>query len=202
MSDNSVHQFLEAAENAGHSIPWEKMASAKVIARGPTQCVIDYKNSAGQVFYSGNYDPRIVGIVAPDIGRTTLSLQVGIGRCPPMPACAPAAPAQPESTLRDLDLNVQGYETLADVLIRAYEQSSGGKGKERHATALPFHKQPIVRGGHDYGVGGPLFQVGKKSREAFGMVQRGQKDAAVRELLGVIVYAAGAIVAVEQDEAE
>lgn len=96
--------------------------------------------------------------------------------------------------------NVEGYERLADVLARAYEQSAGGKGKERHATGLPFHEQPIVQGAQSYGVGGPLFQVGKKSREAFGMYQRGEADAAIHELLGAIVYAAGAIVAIEQEQ--
>lgn len=105
------------------------------------------------------------------------------------------------SPLPPTPFTAEGYELLADVLVRAYEQSSAGKGKERHATGLPFHEQPIVRGAKDYGPGGPLFQVGKKSREAFGMIQRGQNDAAVRELLGAIVYAAAAIVALE-DEAE
>lgn len=108
-----------------------------------------------------------------------------------------ATPRAPGRAVTPTPFAAAGYEKLADVLERAYLQSAGGKGKERHATGLPFHKQPIVQGAHSYGVGGPLFQVGKKSREAFGMVRRGEKDKAVHELLGAIVYAAGAIVAIE-----
>lgn len=92
------------------------------------------------------------------------------------------------------------YATLRDVLGRAFAQGTAGKGKERHATNLPFDRQPMVTGARDYGPGGPLFQVGKKSREAFGMIQRGERDKAVHELLGAIVYAAGAIVAIESDD--
>lgn len=116
----------------------------------------------------------------------------------PTPAQGPPAP--PTDWAKPVErtpFNVEGYESLADVLQRAYDQSARGKGKERHATGLPFNEQPIVRGAKDYGPGGPLFQVGKKSREAFGMLQRDQPDAAVRELLGAIVYAAAAIVAIE-----
>lgn len=108
-----------------------------------------------------------------------------------------ATPRRPGGGISPKPFNVDGYEALAKVLQRAYDQSARGKGRERHATGLPFHEQPIVRGAKDYGPGGPLFQVGKKSREAFGMLQRAERDAAVHELLGAIVYAAAAVVAIE-----
>ena len=43
------------------------------------------------------------------------------------------------------------------------------------------------------GAGFPLGQAIKKAQEATGMLNRGEKDAAIRELLGVINYAAAAV---------
>lgn len=41
----------------------------------------------------------------------------------------------------------------------------------------------------------------RKLQEAHGMAQRGDRDAARRELLGVIVYAAGAMLALDAEDA-
>jgi hypothetical protein len=91
---------------------------------------------------------------------------------------------------------VPGYEKLADVLARAYYQAAKGKGAERHSRGEPFHEQVIIEGARRFGVGSLLFQSFKKSEES----QRLPKDAAIRELLGAIVYLAGAVIALEQKE--
>jgi len=95
-----------------------------------------------------------------------------------------------------------GYETLRDILDAAYKQASAGKGRERHANDKPFHDQPIMHIARKRGIGFPLGQADKKSEEAQGMIERGQVDAAIRELLGSIVYTAAAIMLLkERDDA-
>lgn len=95
-------------------------------------------------------------------------------------------------------MNVEGYERLADVLERAFDQAATGKGAERHADDKPFHQQPMQTIGDRRGVGFILGQADKKSEEAQGMANRGQVDAAVRELLGAINYLAGAVIWLER----
>lgn len=89
---------------------------------------------------------------------------------------------------------VPGYEKLQGVLQRAYDQAARGKGHERHAQEKPFHEQPMQQLIDLYGVGFALGQAGKKAQES----QRLGHDAAVRELLGGIVYLAGAVIAMER----
>lgn len=91
-------------------------------------------------------------------------------------------------------MEVPGYERLADVLQRAYDQAAVGKGKERHAQGLPFHEQPMQRMSDLYGVGFTLGQAAKKSQES----QRLPHDRAITELLGAINYLAGAVVYLER----
>lgn len=91
-------------------------------------------------------------------------------------------------------MNAQGYEPLADVLTRAFEQAAFGKGKERHAQGEPFVEQVMQQGADRFGVGALLFQAFKKSEES----QRLPHDRAIAELLGSIVYLAGAVVALER----
>lgn len=94
-----------------------------------------------------------------------------------------------------------GYQLLDDVLSRAYHQAAVGKGAERHANDKPFHEQPMQKIAERRGIGFILGQADKKSEEAQGMVERGERDAAVRELLGAIVYLAGAIIFLERQQA-
>lgn len=94
-------------------------------------------------------------------------------------------------------MNTPGYESLANVLQRAYDQAAQGKGAERHANSLPFDKQPMqsistLLGNHT----GLLYQAMKKIQESTRM----DKDAAVRELLGAINYCAGAVIFLEAGE--
>lgn len=91
-------------------------------------------------------------------------------------------------------MNTPGYESLANVLQRAYDQAAQGKGAERHANSLPFDKQPMqsistLLGDHT----GLLYQAMKKIQESTRM----DKDAAIRELLGAINYCAGAVIFLE-----
>ena len=84
-----------------------------------------------------------------------------------------------------------GYECLFDVLVAALEQAQSGKGAERHANDQPFSKQPMQSVADATGsIDGILFQMMKKARESTNM----PLDRAVRELLGSIVYAAGAVI--------
>lgn len=88
------------------------------------------------------------------------------------------------------------YTELTSVLRRAYLQASAGKGAERHAQDLPFTEQPMQKLIQLYGVGFAMGQAGKKMQEAMRM----DTGAAVRELLGAIVYCAGAIIHLEKEQ--
>lgn len=90
-------------------------------------------------------------------------------------------------------LDAPGYETLAVVLGRAFEQAARGKGAVRHGQGQPFDEQPMQQLIALYGVGFALGQSAKKAQES----QRLPHDAAVRELLGAINYLAGAVIAME-----
>lgn len=94
--------------------------------------------------------------------------------------------------------DVAGYERLAGVLERAYNQAAKHKGAERHANDKPFHEQPMQAIADRRGIGFILGQVDKKTEEAQGMIDRGENDKAVHELLGAIVYLAGAVIFLEK----
>jgi hypothetical protein len=87
------------------------------------------------------------------------------------------------------------YASLSNVLRRAYDQASDGKGSERHGQNLPFTKQPMQLIQDLIGEGFALGQAIKKIQES----QRLPHDAAIRELLGAINYIAGAIIHKEKE---
>lgn len=89
--------------------------------------------------------------------------------------------------------NVEGYEPLGTELLNAYVQSSAGKGKERHANNKPFDRQPILEVGRIVGSAFNTGQAMKKTGEAQQMFDRGEKDKAIHELHGAMVYLASAI---------
>ena len=91
---------------------------------------------------------------------------------------------------------VPGYESLIEVLIRAYDQAAVGKGAERHAKDKPFDEQPMQHTIELYGTGFALGQAAKKTQEAM----RLPHDAAIRELLGAINYIAGAVIWMEKNK--
>lgn len=92
------------------------------------------------------------------------------------------------------------YRKLRTVLDKAYEQAAHGKGKERHANGRTFDRQPIAEIGRMVGIGYNAGQAMKKTQEAVGMASRGETEAAVRELYGVIVYAASCVMLLEENE--
>jgi hypothetical protein len=87
---------------------------------------------------------------------------------------------------------VEGYETLESVLDAAYAQAAHGKGKERHANNLPFHKQRMQSISDlldsDEGM---AYQVIKKMTEGLQFTDPAARE---KELLGAIVYIAGIVV--------
>lgn len=91
-------------------------------------------------------------------------------------------------------MTAPGYEPLMAILVEAFDQAAHGKGKERHAQALPFVDQPMQQLIALYGPGFALGQAAKKSQES----QRLPHDRARAELLGAIVYLAGAIIAMDR----
>ncbi len=92
-------------------------------------------------------------------------------------------------------LKADGYETLALVLQRAFNQAAHGKGRERHANGNTFEDQPMSVINRMLGsIDGFRYQAIKKTVES----QRLSPDAAIRELLGAINYLAGAVIMLDQ----
>lgn len=95
----------------------------------------------------------------------------------------------------------EGYEQLAGVLAEAHDQAASGKGRERHnGRGVSFDRQPILEIGRMCGPGFNTGQAMKKIQEAMGMLQRGETDAAIRELLGAINYTAAAILLIREQK--
>lgn len=88
------------------------------------------------------------------------------------------------------------YMSLNKVLLRAYDQAARGKGKERHASDLPFDEQPMQSLSGQLGSeAGLIFQACKKATEGFRM---GDPERTIREYLGAINYLAGAVIFLEK----
>ncbi|MDY0186274.1 MAG: hypothetical protein RBR43_10425 [Desulfuromonadaceae bacterium] len=86
----------------------------------------------------------------------------------------------------------KGYEKLVAVFQAAHDQAAHGKGKERHANGLPFHKQRMqsiskLLDSPD----GMAYQVVKKMTEGLQFEDRQQRE---KELLGAINYLAGIVI--------
>ena len=90
------------------------------------------------------------------------------------------------------------YAPLAAILQEAYDQAATGKGKERHANDRAFIDQPILEIGRMCGPGFNTGQSIKKQQETMGMLARGERGAAIRELLGAINYTAAAILLIRE----
>jgi hypothetical protein len=92
------------------------------------------------------------------------------------------------------------YHKLATVFAEAIDQAARGKGRERHASDEAFEDQLICFIARHLGInagvlGGPLFQVIKK---AFEVTRLPTKEAKLRELYGVMNYAAAAAILVDE----
>lgn len=111
-------------------------------------------------------------------------------------------PAEPTALAPD-DNTDPRYLPLMQVLADAYGQAASGKGNDRHAAGKPFVEQPILEIVRmQDGIDGHTYQVMKKAQEAGRMVRRGQHQAAVAELYGIINYAAAAVIRVREIETE
>lgn len=113
----------------------------------------------------------------------------------------PPKTKKPTSAISDFD-SVEGYGDLARVLALAYGQAAVGKGKERHSAGKPFALQPIMQipEGMSFagGIGGLSYQITKKNGEADRMCDRAAYAAAMKEMLGVINYAAAKYLHIEK----
>lgn len=90
---------------------------------------------------------------------------------------------------------VDGYHGLSNVLADALDQAQLGKGHERHAQDKPFGEQPMQKLIELHGRGFAYGQAGKKAQES----ERLSYEAARRELLGAIVYIAGAVINLDKE---
>lgn len=83
------------------------------------------------------------------------------------------------------------YLPLLRTFLSALEQAAYGKGRERHANDLPFTEQPILTMARMLNSDAGLAQqVIKKTNEARGLPT---KHARIKELRGVMVYAAAMV---------
>ena len=96
------------------------------------------------------------------------------------------------------------FAPLAKVLIEAYEHAASGKGADRHdANGATIEDQPIVAFGRMLNsIDGHAYQVMKKAHEASLMARRGNAQGAIAEMLGVINYAAAAIIVMRQQNSD
>ena len=90
---------------------------------------------------------------------------------------------------------VNGYHGLWCVLFDALDQAQRGKGAERHGQDKAFEEQPMQKLIELHGRGFAYGQAGKKAQES----ERLAYDAARRELLGAIVYLAGAVINLDKE---
>lgn len=141
-------------------------------------------------------DPHIKDPPTCPHGRTGLCLECHAAGMGVVRADNPLkiAPASPLSEIHRMD--VSGYELLASVLHRAYDQAARGKGKDRHASDnVPFEQQPMSTINDLLGSGdGFLYQAIKKMVES----RRLPPGRDVAELLGAINYIAGYVLQLER----
>lgn len=90
---------------------------------------------------------------------------------------------------------VSGYHGLFAVLADALDQAQLGKGAQRHGQDKPFEEQPMQKLIELHGRGFAYGQAGKKAQES----ERLEYEAARRELLGAIVYLAGAVINLDRE---
>lgn len=83
------------------------------------------------------------------------------------------------------------YGSLWGVFRLAYLRASKGKGHERHDKGEDFTQQWILRGLRAFGIGGALFQIGKKAEE---LVRFEDRQMRINELLDIVNYAAAAAI--------
>lgn len=166
--------YAPSTEYAGGAPNWKNSLEQR-----PTEVELEYVDPYDQKLEPGEDGPTVADCAAkfqpfPEIGEIDVSLyEVQEGAV----------------------MNTPGYEELAGVLVRAYDQAAIGKGKERHANDAAFVNQPMqtISDLLDSDAG-MAFQAIKKIQEARRLPTR---EAQVRELLGAINYVAGMVLWLE-----
>ena len=93
---------------------------------------------------------------------------------------------------------------LESVFADVLDQVTTGKGSERHGETeggrgLTFSEQPIMTITRYVGNGYPLGQAMKKLSEVPALMKHKGRDAAYKEILGAIAYAAAAALYLKED---
>lgn len=105
------------------------------------------------------------------------------------------------SPTKNIVSHTENYDALAIVLQDAFNQAATGKGHERHSGGKAFTKQPILEIARMLsGIDGHAFQIMKKAQEAARMERNGARDSAIRELYGIINYAAAAVLLIREQK--
>ena len=87
---------------------------------------------------------------------------------------------------------VPGYEKLAAVFVRAYDQAARGKGNDRHAGGHPFHQQPMQQ--ISQLLESDSFMAGQAIKKVQESRRLPTRERRVAELLGAINYIAGMVI--------
>ena len=103
----------------------------------------------------------------------------------------------------DSQLSVDRHP-LESVFADVLDQVTKGKGSERHGETeggrgLTFSDQPIMTITRYVGNGYPLGQAMKKLSEVPALMKHKGRDAAYKEILGAIAYAAAAALYLKED---
>lgn len=121
-----------------------------------------------------------------------------------------------ETFMVDLPIHVVDFKTKIDsqpsvdrpplesVFADVLDQVTKGKGSERHGATeggkgLTFSEQPIMTITRYVGDGYPLGQAMKKLSEVPALMKHKGRDAAYKEILGAIAYAAAAALYLKED---
>jgi hypothetical protein len=180
---NSTRATAHIIDSQGLAVPVPKLAPGKIVPGErmsttlPDRCTVCGDTEGGWCSIRGCPRPMPASLLAPKL----------------VPGQIVSEPA-PHEEFHHV-MHAPGYEALADVLQRAFAQAAHGKGKERHAQGEPFTEQVMQDMARRFGVGALLGQAFKKSEES----QRLPLDRGVAELLGAIVYLAGAVIARERE---
>lgn len=92
------------------------------------------------------------------------------------------------------------FHPLMQPFSEAIEQTTTGKGNERHGKGRPFMQHPWYPLAQIHGVGGLTFQAAKKLQEAQGFLDGTHEgwQRWKREMLGVLVYTGAAMIFIEE----
>ena len=90
------------------------------------------------------------------------------------------------------------YDSLRDVFMMAVNEAISGKGGQRHGTSDKFENQQLCSFMREAGLSPAMYQIQKKARELLRFKGKNRKERVRRELLGIIIYAAAAVIVNEE----